>query len=183
MRDARDLRGRLDNLRAEQHQAAEVSAGAERSAHLAAIALASALPLPAGRADLPEVLQEYLAGLLEDSRLKDYLARWVDRYGSSGAVAAPVTDLVVPDPGQLEDAAASALEVRLRASPPADPKTLADRLASIRRGDPAVAAVDLANQARFLDEGTGPCTGCVESEQTRQRGVSPEERPPVPKKP
>jgi hypothetical protein len=99
-------------------------------------------------------------------------------------VPPPADRLVVPDPVVLADAALivlvrERLRVRLAdplAGDPAQQRALGE--------SPAAAAVDLANEARFLAEGTGPCAGCPRTARPGDEpGEGPEDHPEEPREP
>jgi hypothetical protein len=157
----RELRDRLDQLDAQQRTADTAARQALRAAELAATAVASTIPkLDLGEHEVVQIIKEYLQGLVEGSRLKDAFYAWTKRL--AGAPKPPRADqAVVPDPPRLRLAALAALIERLGkvrlAGPlfpnPVEPPTATESAAG--------AAVDLANKARYLDEGgTGPCDGC-----------------------
>jgi hypothetical protein len=153
---------RLGQLDAQRKRARTVTRLADQAGELAAAAVAAAIQLPGlGDNEVAGILTEYLSGLVESGPLSETFAAWARKL--AGRTAPPAAgQLVVPDPDRLEDAALLVLiRVRFRV-PVADP--LAARQADQRtlREPAAAAAVDLANQARFLAEGgAGPCAGCA----------------------
>lgn len=170
-RDAGDLRQRLDQLGVQQHRAAQARRQAAEAGDLAAAAVAGLLQVPRiGGGEIVQIIREYLSGLVEGSRLKDVFAAWVQKRADGaapggghppGPAGLPGPDeLVVPDPPRLEIAALILLiRVRLTvmvanplAGDQAERRTMSE--------SPLDAAVDLANEARFLREDTGPCAGC-----------------------
>jgi len=178
-RDGRDLHRQLDDLDAQQHRAARARRQAEEAGDLAAAVVAGLLQVPRiGGGEIVGLIREYLSGLVEGSRLKNVFTAWVQRRAeaatpapgggaapgggpASGGAGLPAADkMVLPDPPRLEIAAFAAL-IRVRLT-----VMVADPLASDRAEhrtqseSPLDAAVDLANEARFLQEDTGPCTGC-----------------------
>lgn len=77
--------------------------------------------------------------------------------------------MVVPDPGPLEKAALAALSADFTADgltdpvtdpADADPAVTDPALLAALRESPLDAAVDLVNQARYLQQDTGPCLAC-----------------------
>jgi hypothetical protein len=164
---------RLGRLDAQRQRARTVTRLANQAGELAAAAVAAAIRLPGlGDGEVAGILTEYLSGLVESGPLAETFAAWARKL--AGRTAPPSAGrLVVPDPDRLEDAALLVLiRVRFRV-PVADP--LAARQADQRafREPPAAAAVDLANQARFLAEGgAGPCAGCA---RPLRRGEEPGE--------
>ena len=86
--------------------------------------------------------------------------------------------LVIPDPEPLKQAATSELSGEFSAegleNPVADPSVTDPALASAQHEPPVDAAVDLANQARYFQENSGPCAGCV------RPPANPEDNPAEP---
>jgi hypothetical protein len=159
--DAVDLDGRLGKLDAEEDEDKTVSRQLDQAAELAVAAVASTLQIPHLAAkEIVQVVQEYLSGLVEGSPLKHVFSAWAEHLTSP---AAPFPDEIVePDAQQLRTAALAALTSEQAQagdgdSGPADQA----RLRALRQ-QAAAAAVDLVNQARYLQEGTGPCRGCTQ---------------------
>jgi hypothetical protein len=185
--DTRDLRERVDRLDTQQRATDTATRQAELAAELAATAVASTIPLVSlGRHEVVQIVQEYLQGLVEGSRLKNVFYRWTNRL--TGATEPPsAADAVVPEPGRLRLAALSDLLRQLRTvrlAAPLEPDPVVARVAD---EEPAAGAVDLANEARFLDSGgTGPCDGCRrplrpgEEPHLGPEGPGRPERPPRP---
>jgi hypothetical protein len=153
---------RLDSARQEDQATERL---VDQAAELAASAVARALPLPGlGDTEIAQVIKEYLSSLVEDSPLKDVFAAWAGRIAGRdeppGAAAA-----VVPDPARLKDAALAAAGREVARTPVTDPAAVS-RLAA-ETG--VAAAVDLANQVRYLQEGNGPCEGCTRPEPPADR--------------
>jgi hypothetical protein len=129
---------------------------------LAAKLLASFMSIPnISENEVFQIVREYLSGLVEDSPLKDIFGAWLKHL--PGAKPPPAADaMVIPDAPRLEKAEA----VILTADLAADDITTAGQaagdpaLARARGESPVTAAVDLANQARYLQDGTGSCAGC-----------------------
>ena len=147
---------------------------ADQAAELAASAVARALQLPGlGNTEVVQVIKEYLSGLIENSPVKDVFAAWAGRI-AGGHPPGPAAGLVIPDPERLKDAAAAAASSEVAARPVTDPGAVGRFL-----GETAVvAAVDLANQVRYLQEGDGPCHGCARPEPPAdRRGPGPEDHP------
>ena len=158
--DEGDLHERLDRLETQQQRADTVTRQVEGAADLAAIAVANALQvLDLGQTEVVQIVKEYLQGLVEGSRLKEVFFAWGRRL--TGATSPPATqDIVVPDPRRLLIAAFGTLvEVRsnVRFADPFSPDPVWQRAL---RESPADAVVDLVNEARYFDEGSGPCQGC-----------------------
>jgi hypothetical protein len=153
---------RLDSARKEDDATGRQ---VDQAAELAAAAVARALPLPGlGDSEIVQVIKEYLSSLIEDSPLKDVFAAWAGRLAGRGEPPA-ATAAVVPDPDRLKDAALAAAGRELARTPVTDPAEIV-RLA----GEVGVAAaVDLANQVRYLQEGNGPCDGCARPERPADR--------------
>jgi hypothetical protein len=172
---------RLGQLDAQRRRAKTVTRLADQAGELAAKAIAASIQVPGlGDNEVVGILTEYLSGLVESGPLKETFAAWGRRL--AGRTAPPPADrLVVPDPVRLADAALiSLVSERLRV-PVADP--LAGDPASRRalRESPVAAAVDLANETRFLAEDTGPCAGCPRPLRPGEEpGTGPEEHPEEP---
>ncbi len=144
----------------------------DQAAELAAAAVARALPLPGlGDSEIVQVIKEYLSSLIEDSPLKDVFAAWAGRI-AGGQDPPAAAEAVVPDPERLKEAAVAAAGREVARTPVTDPAEIA-RLAG-QAG--VVAAVDLANQVRYLQEGSGPCDGCTRPERPADRR-GPEDHP------
>jgi hypothetical protein len=147
---------------------------ADQAAELAASAVARALQLPGlGNTEVVQVIKEYLSGLIENSPVKDVFAAWAGRIAGRSAPR-PAAEIVVPDPERLKEAAATAAASEVARTPVTDPAAVGRFL-----GETAVvAAVDLANQVRYLQENSGPCDGCARPEPPGGRhGPGPEEHP------
>jgi hypothetical protein len=87
--------------------------------------------------------------------------------------------MVVPGPVRLAESAAKAELTALIEVP--HTVTGLPGTASGAGLSPATAAVDLANQVRYLYEGTGPCTGCaarIPGEEPGHGGEPAREPPP-----
>ena len=144
-------------------------------ADLTAKLLASLLSVPNVSAnEVFQVVREYLSGLVEDSRLKDIFSTWLEHV--PGAKPPPAADpMVIPDGPRLKKAAADMLTADLTA----DNITTAGRVAGdpaltrARGESPVAAAVDLANQDRYLQDGTGSCAGCYGPDDTGSHGGHP----------
>jgi hypothetical protein len=147
---------RLDSARKEDEATERL---VDQAAELAASAVARALPLPGlGDTEIAQVIKEYLSSLVEESPLTDVFAAWAGRI--AGRDEPPgAAEAVVPDPARLKDAALAAADREVARTPVTDPAAVS-RLA---------AAVDLANQVRYLQEGNGPCEGCTRPEPPAER--------------
>jgi hypothetical protein len=121
-----------------------------------------------------QIVREYLSGLIEDSPLKDVFAAWTERL--AGALRPlDAETIVVPQPLALET---EALLTQLQA---AEKDHFATTLPSTEHESAIDAAVDLANQARYLSEnGAGPCQGCTPVESHDEPAHEPVEEHPVP---
>jgi hypothetical protein len=160
---------RLDSARKEDDA---TERQVDQAAELAAAAVARALQLPGlGDTEIVQVIKEYLSSLIEDSPLKDVFAAWAGRLAGHGEPPAAAA-AVIPDPERLKDAAVAAAGRELARTPVTDPAEIV-RLAG-EAG--VVAAVDLANQVRYLQEGNGPCDGCTRPERPADRR-GPEDHP------
>jgi hypothetical protein len=122
----------------------------EAAGELAAVAVANLLQAPdLGKTEVVQLLTEYLSGLVENGPVKDFFTSWAERTAGEP----PATErLVVPNPQSLELAASLTLNEERR-------KQLLP-ITSLPEESPIDASVDLANQARYLQERTGPCAGC-----------------------
>lgn len=153
---------RLDSARKEDEATERL---VDQAAELAASAVAKALPLPGlGDTEIAQVIKEYLSSLVEDSPLKDVFAAWAGRIAGRGEPPG-AAEAVVPDPERLKDAALAAAGREVARTPVTDPAAVS-RLAA-ETG--VAAAVDLANQVRYLQEGNGPCEGCTRPEPPAER--------------
>jgi hypothetical protein len=167
--DPTDLSHRLTTVRAQDKRAEQRQEAADAAMDLAASAISVALtsiPLPFGM-DSSEVIglvREYLRGLAESS-IGTMFRSWAQRAARDGdAGAGPAPDaaaLVEPNARQVEiEARLQYLRIKLDAK--AGTSTEADqRVDQEERQDPMLAAVDLANQIRYLRTGSGVCAACV----------------------
>ena len=156
IRDAPDLRTRTTKLDEQDKKEDAARKRAEQAADLAAATVANLLSIPdIGSNEVVQVVREYLSGLVEESPLKDVFAAWTERL--AGAVRSPDAEtLVVPEPEKL---ATEALLAQFKAE---ENDHFATTLPSTAHEGALDAAVDLANQARYLSEGgSGPCAGCA----------------------
>jgi hypothetical protein len=162
--DAADLSERTGELIDEDKADDAAERHVDQAAELAATAVSEALRIPRiGDVEVVQIIREYLMSLVENSPLKDTFAAWAGRLTESraGHKAPPAAeDIVVPDPEKLAAAAATAATSELASTPVIDPGAVQRIL-----GESAmVAAVDLTNQVRYLQEGDGPCAGCAQPE-------------------
>jgi hypothetical protein len=159
IRDAPDLRTRTTKLDEQGKEEDAARKRAEQAGDLAAATVSTLLSIPGiGSNEVVQIVREYLSGLVEQSPLKDVFAAWTERL--AGAVRPPDGEtLVVPVPEKL---ATEALIAQLKAE---EKNHFATTLPSTRHESAVDAAVDLANQTRYLSEGgSGPCAGCVKFE-------------------
>lgn len=158
VRDASDVSDRLAAIQHEQTEADAAAKRAEEAGELAASAVASAISIPhVSDNEVFQIVREYLSGLIEGSTLKDTFAAWAGRL--AGAKAPPdAGQVVIPDPERLKQAALAVLSAGL---PIVNPSVTDPAFARAETESPVDAAVDLANQARFIQEGSGPCAGCA----------------------
>jgi hypothetical protein len=176
---APDLRARAASLDEQDKKEDAAQKRAEQAGDLAAATVAGLLSVPdIGSNEAVQIVREYLSGLIEESPLKDVFAAWTERL--AGALRPPDAGaLVVPEPVELET---EALFTQLKE---AEKDHFATTLPSTEDESAVDAAVDLANQARYLSEGdTGPCAGCAPNESRDQPGHEPAHEPveehPVP---
>jgi hypothetical protein len=79
---------------------------------------------------------------------------------------------VIPDPRRLEQAALTVLSAQVVI---VDRSVSDPAFAQAETESPIDAAVDLANQSRYSQEGSGPCAGCVRSPADPDNPVAPPE--------
>jgi hypothetical protein len=132
-----------------------------------AAAIASTIP-SIGDHEVVKFVREYLSGLVEESPLKDVFAAWSWR-----RIRLPSADtIVVPDAARLEEAASAELkgvEGRLHVTIKVD---------ALTRDEPQITqAVDEVNDARYLQEQTGPCDGCKVVRPPGPEPVPPDQGP------
>jgi hypothetical protein len=171
LHDGAELGDRLAKVGEEEKKDDAASKNTEEAGDDAAAAVASSISISLPHVSGNEVLQivrEYLSGLIEGSPLKDVFATWAEHV--TRATSLDARTLVVPDSAQLEQAASDAL--------PAD--TLLDPAATRALSEPPLAAaVDMANQARYFQEHTGPCSGCTAPDNTPGQPGEPHEDDPA----
>ncbi|QUI29728.1 hypothetical protein H9W91_01760 [Streptomyces alfalfae] len=159
---ADDLDGRLDQLDESQRRAADREQQTDRFAELASLAITRTFDaLPLGDNQAVQLVKEYLGGLVEDGPMKKIFHRWGEGIGGPP-----------PDGGRLVRIDVRRLTTvaydRTRAAVERADAGLLAFYARFGIGIPAGAtsltpAIDLANQRRYLRQGTGPCNGCVSS--------------------
>jgi hypothetical protein len=175
IQDAQDLRMRVMELDEQEKKEDATHERAEQAGDLAAATVASLLSVPdIGRDEVVQIVREYVSGLIEESPLKDVFAAWTQRL--AGALRPPdAGPLVVPQPLKLET---EALLTQIREG---EKEHFAATLPSTEQESAVDAAVDMANQTRYLSEGgTGPCAGCTPAESHDEPVHEPVEEHPVP---
>ncbi|QEV21260.1 hypothetical protein [Streptomyces alboniger] len=160
--EADDLDGRLAQLDESQRRTAEREQRTDRFAELASLAITRTFDaLDLGDNQAVQLVKEYLGGLVEDGPVKKVFHRWGEGVGRPP-----------PEGGRLVRVDIRRLTaVAYERTHAAVARADAGLLAFYGRfgiGIPAEVtspglAVDLANQRRYLRQGTGPCTGCVSS--------------------
>ncbi|MGY0021132.1 DUF6585 family protein [Streptomyces sp. YJ-C3] len=157
-----DLNGQLDQLDESQQRTAERERQTDRFAELASLAITRTFDaLDLGDNQAVQLVKEYLGGLVEDGPVKKIFHRWGERIGE------PPPDgdqLVRIDVRRLTTVAYD----RTRAMVERADASLLAFYGRFGIGVPSedtslTPAIDLANQHRYLQQGTGPCAGCVNS--------------------
>jgi len=157
---------------AERATATAAEQDAEEAAHkrvelvgdLAAKLLTSLFAIPqVSDNEVFQIVREFLSALVEGSPVKDVFTARAERL--PGAKPPPTAEaLVEPDPAHLKKAAAATLDADLislgDAAPGTDPGQGDPAWARAQREAPLVAALDMVNQDRFLDDPTGTCVDC-----------------------
>ena len=162
-----DLANRAADVRQEETKEDETAKRIEEAGDLAAKVVASLISIPSlSDNEVFQVVREYLAGLIEDSPLKDTFAAWIERL--PGAKPPPdAAAEVVPVPERLEQAATADLSAAFTAAgdddPVTDPLATDPALSKAQAEDPLDGAVDIVNQARYAQEQSGSCAGCAVS--------------------
>ena len=175
VRDATDLHAMVTKLDEQDKKQDTAQKRAEQAGDIAAAAVASLLSVPdVGSNEVVQIVREYLSGLIEDSPLKDAFAAWTERL--AGALRPPdAAALVVPQPRKLET------EALLAQIKEAEKGHFGATLPSTEHESALDAAVDLANQTRYLSEGgTGPCAGCTHVDYHDKPVHEPVEDHPIP---
>lgn len=160
--EADDLDGRLGQLDESQQRTAEREQQTDRFAELASLAITRTFDaLDLGDNQAVQLVKEYLGGLVEDGPVRKIFHRWGEGIGRPP-----------PDGGRLVRIDVRRLTtVAYDSTRAAVERADAGLLAFYGRfgiGIPTddtslTRAVDLANQHRYLQQGTGPCSGCVNS--------------------
>jgi hypothetical protein len=131
---------------------------------LAAKLLTSVFAIPqVSDNEVYQILREYLSALVEGSRIKEVFTAWAERL--RGAKPPPAAGaLVDPNPSQLKETTAADLKKELislgNVTPGTDPGHSDPAWARAEREAPLAAALDMVNQARFIDDPTGTCVDC-----------------------
>jgi hypothetical protein len=159
-----DLANRAADVRQEETKEDDTAKRIEEAGDLAAKVVASLISIPSiSDNEVVQVVREYLAGLIEDSPLKDTFAAWIERLPGAKPPPGPAAE-VVPVPERLEQAAAEELSTAFTAAGDEDPVTdefaTDPALSKAQAEDPLDGAVDIVNQARYAQEQSGPCAGC-----------------------
>ncbi|MEV5679820.1 hypothetical protein [Streptomyces sp. NPDC052179] len=159
---ADDLDGRLDQLDESQQRTAEREEQTDRFAELASLAITRSFDaLDLGDNQAVQLLKEYLGGLVEDGPVKKIFHQYGEGIGRPP-----------PDGGRLVRVDVRRLTAvaydRTRAAVERADAGLLVFYGRFGIGIPTedtslTPAIDLANQHRYLRQGTGPCTGCVNS--------------------
>ncbi|MFJ6888257.1 hypothetical protein ACIQRC_25895 [Streptomyces californicus] len=155
-----DLDASLGRLDETQRQRAEREERTDRFAESASLAITRALDtLDLGDNEAVQLVKEYLGGLVEDGPVRTAFHRWGEGVGRRPPEGGR---LVRIDVSRLT---AVAYERTAAAVDRADAGLLTfyGRFGvGVPAEDASVArAVDLANQHRYVQQGTGPCTGCA----------------------
>ncbi|MCL8016186.1 hypothetical protein [Streptomyces sp. AS02] len=160
--EADDLDGELDQLDESQQRTAEREQQTDRFAELASLAITRTFDaLDLGDNQAVQLVKEYLGGLVEDGPVKKIFHQWGEGIGQPP-----------PDGGRLVRIDVRRLTTvaydRTRAAVERADAGLLAFYGRFGIGIPTddtslTPAIDLANQHRYLRQGTGPCTGCVSS--------------------
>ena len=159
-----DLADRAADVQQEEKKEDDTAKRVEVAGDLAAKVVASLIAIPPfSDNEVVQIVREYLAGLIEDSPLKDTFAAWIERL--PGAKPPPdAAAEVVPVPDQLEQAATAELSAAFTgagdADPVTDPLATDPALSKAQAEDPLDGAVDIVNQARYAQDQSGPCAEC-----------------------
>jgi hypothetical protein len=174
--DAADMSARTEEAAEEDDEDDAAEQLVDQAAELAATAVSEALRIPrVGDTEVVQIVREYLMSLVENSPLKDTFAAWAGHLTPEAEDKAPPTaeDIVVPDPAKLENAAVAATTTQLAATPVTDPTAVQRILTE----SAVVAAVNLTNQVRYLQEGDGPCSGCAQPEPPADQPADHDDEP------
>jgi hypothetical protein len=159
-----DLANRAADVRQEETKEDDTAKRIEEAGDLAAKVVASLISIPSlSDNEVVQVVREYLAGLIEDSPLKDTFAAWIERLPGAKPPPDPAAE-VVPVPERLEQAAEEELSTAFTGAGGEDPLTdefaTDPALSKAQAEDPLDGAVEIVNQARYAQEQRGPCAGC-----------------------
>jgi hypothetical protein len=148
------LNGQAGRVAEAEEKESEVHERVDQASELAAKLVASTISIPhIGDNEVYEIVREYLSGLIEGSRLKDMFAAWTERVPRARRPP-DANEIVVPSPGELENAASDVLSS-------AESATGGDAYhASTENEPPIEAAVDMLGQAQSMEENGGSCAGC-----------------------
>jgi hypothetical protein len=165
-----DLAHRLAEVDAQDQNDEQAQANAQQAGELAARAIASTISAAnTGGKETFQIVGEYLAGLVEESSVKDTFAAWAERL-AGGAAPPDAAAMVIPDPGKLEHAAYEELVSEFAAEGDAGELSDDPALSNAMSESPIGAAVTLASQA--LQVSSGSCAACTPS--------GPGDEPPEP---
>jgi hypothetical protein len=173
-----DLAERAATVQEKETDEDETGKRVEAAADLAAKVVTSLISIPRlSDNEVVQVVREYLAGLVEDSPLKNAFAAWIERL--PGSKPPPDAEAaVIPAPERLAQAATAELSAAFSAAgdedPVTDPLDTDPALSTAQAEDPLDAAVDIINQARYAQDQTGPCADCaVPGNDNNQPGEEP----------
>jgi hypothetical protein len=159
-----DLAERAAGVQREANKEDATAKRVEAAGDLAAKVVASLVAIPSlSDNEVVQVVREYLAGLIEDSPLKDTFAAWIERLPGAKPPPDPAAE-VVPVPERLEQAATAELSAEFTAAgdddPVTDPFATDPALSKAQAEDPLDGAVDIINQARYAQDQSGHCAEC-----------------------
>ncbi|MGH3293490.1 MAG: hypothetical protein ACRDP7_16955 [Trebonia sp.] len=159
-----DLSGRAADVQHEESEEDDTAKRVEVAGDLAAKVVASLIAVPSlSDNEVVQVVREYLAGLIEDSPLKDTFAAWIERLPGAKSPPGAAAE-VVPVPERLEQAATAELSAAFSAAgdddPVNDPFATDPALTKAQAEDPLDGAVSIINQARYAQDQSGSCAGC-----------------------
>lgn len=181
------LTERAATVQEQEKKVDETGKQVETAADTAARVVASLISIPRlSTNEIVQVVRAYLAGLIEESPLKDTFAAWIERLPGSHRPPDPEAE-VFPAPERLEQAATAQLSAEFSAAgdddPVTDPFVTDQALGKARAEDPLDAAVDTVNQARYAQDQSGTCTGCAvpgNSDENQPGEQPPEDNPEEP---
>ncbi len=179
--DPSDLAHRAGDVQQEEKKEDDTAKRVEEAGDLAAKVVASLISIPSlSDNEVVQVVREYLAGLIEDSPLKNTFAAWIGRLPGAKPPPGAAAE-VVPMPERLEQAATAQLSAEFSAegvdNPVTDNMFVSDpALTKARSEAPLDGAVDIVNQARYARDQSGACAGC--SVPGNDGNLPGEEQPP-----